>query len=72
MLVERLSDTDDCLRACPRAVSIIDTDTGRETGPAANADLKDVGIDVADLVSEISDAASPKASMSAALGANFW
>lgn len=67
---ERLRDTDDCLRARPRAVSSIDNDCDREIVSAANADLKDVGMELVDLISDSPAAARPKASMSAELGAN--
>lgn len=67
---ERLRDTDDCLRARPRAVSFIDNDCDGEIDSAANADLKDVGMELVDLMSDSPAAARPKASMSAELGAN--
>ena len=69
-LIDRLSDTDERLRACPCAVSTTDGDPGRETDSAAQADLKDVGIDEADR--DALEAARPNASISAALGVSVW
>ena len=69
-LIDRLSDTEERLRAWPCAVSTTDGDSGRETDSAAQADLKDVGIDEADR--EALEAARPNASISAALGVSVW
>ncbi|KAF7791904.1 hypothetical protein EIP86_002929 [Pleurotus ostreatoroseus] len=66
---ERLRETDDCLRARPRAVSSIERDCEQETESAAYADLKDVGMELVDLRPASPAAARPNASMSAELGA---